>query len=325
VGTAFDALLFIRHDGSCPGTTADVCDDNGAGGSPGQASIVRPVMPAGAYWVILDGAGSGSQGTYVLNVSITPHYEPLNDTCAGAAALDASGTYSGSTATAFDDHAPSCGTGAGPDTWYTFTLAGRELVYLDVVDGGDWNTVLDVVQGACPAPGTPVGCNDDACGGNRSQWFGPLDAGTYYVVVDGVGATDRGDYTLLYQHAPCADATFVAANGTYTGTTVGAPDSHPDEGCGGDLAGDVVYYFALCDARPVTATTCGFVTRFDTALYFAEADCRAAMLDCNDDGSCFFPAGASRLTATLAKGLDYLTVDGAGGGTGPYGLTITGL
>ncbi|MDI7266659.1 MAG: hypothetical protein QME96_01530 [Myxococcota bacterium] len=185
VGTTFDALLFIRSDGACPGTTERRCDDNTAGGAPGQARIVWNTMPAGTYWIILDGAGAGNRGAYALNVAVMMPPPPPNDTCATALPLTSRTTHSGYTDGANDDHAPTCGgAGGAPDVWYTFTLGARELVYLDLDDGNSWNTILQVRRGPC-ATSTPVACNDDACGGARSQWFGALDPGTYYVVAAG--------------------------------------------------------------------------------------------------------------------------------------------
>jgi cysteine-rich repeat protein len=330
VGTAFDAVLFLRHAGSCPGTTADRCDDNTAGGTPGQARITWTGMPAGTYWVILDGAGAGNRGNYVLNVAISSPPPPANDVCSGAIALGAPGTYSGSTGTALNDHTPSCGAGAGPDTWYTFTLTARTLVYLDLLDGGTWNSVLQVRQGTCPAPSTAIGCSDDACGGNRSQWFGALDAGTYYVVVDGVTATDNGNFTLLWQYTTlCAGATRILADGDVDGTTAGG-GTLGSAVCGGNSSPEGVYYVALCTDRSVTAETCDARTSFNTVLYYRVAGCNTtAEIGCNNDmpvGSCTATAsGASSLTGMLRRGLNFIIVDGYMGALGNYRLGVTGL
>ncbi|MBI5489950.1 MAG: hypothetical protein HY905_21620 [Deltaproteobacteria bacterium] len=328
VSSGFDGMLFIRHAGTCPGTTADRCDDNSAGGSPGQARIQWTNMPAGDYWVILDGAGAGSRGDYVLNVFVATPPPPANDTCATAIAMGGSGTYNGQTATGTDDHVPSCSaTTGGRDVWYSFTLAGREIVYLDVVDGNAWNTVLEVRQGACGGAMTSSACNDDACAGSRSQWFGILPAGTYYVVVDGAGAAQSGAFSLLYQHSGCTGATQITGNGNYDGTTIGAGNDHPSAGCGGGYSADVDYWLALCAPRDVTATTCNTVTTFDSVLIYRQGSCTAGFIACNNDAACAGNPLAATLTSGLPKGLNFITIDGQGyaPAEGPYRITISGM
>jgi hypothetical protein len=325
-GSDFDAVLFIRRGATCPGGTAERCDDNAAGG--GQARITWTGMPAGTYWVILDGAGSGSYGNYVLNVWVSAAPPPANDTCGTAIVMRDSGTFAGTTLGATDDNAASCAPGTGGrDVWYSFTLGGRELVYLDLVDGNSWNSVLEVRRGSCPAPATVAACNDDACGGQRSQWFGPLDSGTtYYVVVDGAGASASGNFSLFFQHAPCAGATLLPASGDYDGSTAGAANDHAG-GCGGRTAGEDDYYFGLCGSRTVAATTCNSASDFDTVLYLRQGSCFAGDLACNNDAdpACVVSDTLSAVSATMGKGLGFLMVDGYYGDEGDYRVTVSGL
>jgi cysteine-rich repeat protein len=327
-GSAFDAMLFIRHGGTagCPGTTADRCDDNTAGS--GQARIQWNNMPMGTYWVILDGAGAGARGAYVLNVAIASPPPPRNDTCATAINLGAVGTISGSTTSATDDHTPSCATGTGgQDVWFSFTLGGRELVYLDVQDGAMWNSVLEVRRGPCGATMTSAACNDNACGGTRSQWFGLLDAGTYYVVVDGTAATERGGFNLLYQHTGCTGGVQITGNGDYDGTTGGMGSDRAGT-CGGNTSQENYLWMAVCSPRDVTATTCNATTNYDTVLYFLAGSCGGAgvELGCNNDSAaCTVDTERSTLTSSLRQGLNFLYVDGYYGAEGDYRVTITGM
>jgi len=321
--TSFDAMLFIRHAGTCPGSTADRCDNDSATG--GQARIQWSAMPAGTYWVILDGAGAGARGDYVLNVTVASPPPPANDTCAGATPLGMAASVSGYTSTATNDNAAACGTGAGPDVWYSLNLTQRTLVYFDLLDGNTWNSVLDIRQGTCPTPSTSVACNDDACAGMRSRWFGVLEPGNYFVVIDGAGATDRGAYTLLYQYTTlCAGATLITADATLTGTTTGT--SGFGGSCGGNTAPEDLYYFALCADQSVTATTCDAATSYDTLLYYREGSCAAgAEAGCNNDATCAAHTGSSTLTSTLGRGLNFLFVDGSRGAAGNYTLDVSGL
>ncbi|MBI5488284.1 MAG: DUF4215 domain-containing protein [Deltaproteobacteria bacterium] len=324
VGSSFDAMLFVRSGGACPGTSADRCDDNSAGGSPGQARVQWSGAPAGTHWIVLDGAGAGGRGNWVLNVSINLPPPPTNDACARATLLSSSVRVTGSTERATDDHVSSCASGTGAaDVWYTFTLTSRQIVYLDTVDGSAWDSAIDLLQGSCPAPATVAGCSDDACGGSRSQWFGVLDAGTYYVVVDGAAAGQQGDYALTFQRSSCATATRITGDGDYDGSTVGLPDE--DWGSCGGSAGETEYWLALCGSRTVTATTCNAVTNYDSVLYARSGSCLGTQLGCNNDSTCALSTRRAELTTTLVQGLNFLRVDGYSGSTGSYRLTISGL
>ena len=257
---------------------------------------------------------------------------PTNDGCAGAIDISAGGVLAGDSCGAVDDHVPAaaCGGSGGRDLWYTFTLTQREVIYLDTVDGYDWDTVLQVRWGSCPGDGTPVVCSDDACptesGGRRSQVVEVLEAGTYFVVVDGGAAAEAGPFALRFQHAGCGDMSVLPGNGNYDGTTSGRTDSFVGS-CGGASTPDVIYYFGLCAPRSVTATTCNAMAGFDSVLSFAAGACDAAHeVACNDDDpACGFGGGRSTVTADLPQGLNFLVVDGRRGGPGPYRVNVSGL
>ncbi|MBI5499193.1 MAG: DUF4215 domain-containing protein [Deltaproteobacteria bacterium] len=328
VGSSYDAVLHLHSSGSCPGPEL-ACDDNTAGGTPGQARFFRN-LAAGSYWVIVDGAGAGGRGNYVLNVDVSSTPPPANDACAAAIDISAGGVFTGSTATAADDHTYSCTPSAagGRDVWYTFTLAARELVYIDTVDGNTWDSVLQLRQGACGSAAA-VACADDQCrtysGGLRSQIVRELDAGTYFVVVDGWNAGAAGGFTLRFQHAPCLGATAIPGNGNYNGTTAGAGNDQTGT-CGGATADDVLYYVPMCGPRSVTFSTCSAATLFDTVLYVRGGSCTAADLACNDNNPlCASGALASSVTAALPQGLSFVVVDGFFGAGGAYRLNVAGM
>ena len=68
-----------------------------------------------------------------------------------------------------------------------------------------FDTKVYICDGACGGvnSGTALYCNDDACGVNgwRSRLEGVIfEAGqTYYIVVDGYGTTDLGDFSLCFE------------------------------------------------------------------------------------------------------------------------------
>ena len=252
---------------------------------------------------------------------------PPNDTCDRATPITASGRVHGDTTTATNTATPSCASGAGRDVWYTFTLDRRRIVYIDTVDSGSWNTVIEVRSGACP--GTPVAeaCNDDACGGRRSQLVLTLDPGTYYVLVDGRDAADAGPFDMLFQWSGCLSPR-ITTNGDRDGNT-SASHNYLGGTCGGFRSGEDVYHFALCRPTSVRATTCSPATSYDTVLYFRTGSCWPGYPEpaCNhDDDACgSTAAGASTISATLPQGLSFVVVDGYDGAEGAYRLNISGL
>ncbi len=209
------------------------------------------------------------------------------------------------------------------------TLAARETAHYDTLDGNAWDGVIHIRSGTCT--GAQAACQDDACSTLRSQGVVVLNAGTYYLIVDGYSAAASGAFTLRFGHVPC-DATALPPpyNGTYNGSTA-ASGNDQTLSCAGGAANDVLYAFPTCGARNVTATTCNATTNYNTALAFRTGTCTAADLACNDnDGACAFSNRMSTVTGAIAaRGLHFLVVDGStsGGGaqTGNYSVVLSGI
>ncbi|MDI7268846.1 MAG: hypothetical protein QME96_12715, partial [Myxococcota bacterium] len=330
VGSNYDAVLHLHSSVACDGSSATevTCDDNGAGGTPGQARIMN-AFDAGTYWVILDGAFAGSRGVYALNAFVTP--APANDTCAGAIDISAGGSFNGSTSFAGDDHMPSCiGMPGGADVYYRFTLAAQSVVYLDTVDGRAWDTVLQVRSTTCT--GTAVGCNNNDCSTLRSRYYGVLAAGTYFVVVDAPNANERGEFTLFAQIVPTAPCgppvpTAMTFNGSYgINTAFTGDDLTPS--CQANNGPDLVRYIPACGPRTVTLTSCtagGFLS--NTILYLRVGRCSAADTACNDnDATCAINPWRSTLSnVAIPKGLSFVVADGFNNTSGTFTLTLSGL
>jgi V8-like Glu-specific endopeptidase len=122
------------------------------------------------------------------------------DTCADPLPITASGTQTltGTTATAQDDFAGACVGGDAPDRVYRFTLTRRTTIDARVTG---YDTGLYLRNGC--GTGSELACNDDATppGGLGSRIQRALNAGTYYLVVDGYG-TSAGAYTLSVAFSP---------------------------------------------------------------------------------------------------------------------------
>ncbi|MBI5537320.1 MAG: hypothetical protein HY898_31650 [Deltaproteobacteria bacterium] len=329
VGSNFDAVLHLHRANACDGSslTEVACDDNTAGGSPPQARIAN-TFDAGTYWLVVDGAGAGSRGSFALNVFTAP--APGNDTCAAAIDISAGGTFTGDTSFAGDDNLPAncipAPANGGGDVWYTFTLKEQSVVYLDTQDGGSWNTLLQIRAGNCS--GATTACNNDACASVRSQYAGVLAAGTYYVAVDGAAADQRGPFTLTAQFAPTAacgaPVPSAMANGAnWINTTAAGDEMNPS--CPMPMDGpDVVRYIAACGPRKVTFSSCNGNTAFNSVLAIKVGSCAAPDLMCANDVACMM-AGRESMTVDIPKGLSFFYVDGVGNQQGQARIDVSGL
>jgi hypothetical protein len=118
-------------------------------------------------------------------------------------------TDTGDTTGAVDDYNEVCPfteTGA-PDVVYSYTPAADVFVDIDLCSS-IMDTKVYVYEDSCPlfgAPGSPIACNDDACGALGFQSLltsVSLTAGTtYYIVVDGYDAASFGSYTMTIAEA----------------------------------------------------------------------------------------------------------------------------
>jgi hypothetical protein len=297
-GTCFDLQNDPMHCGTC----TRVCSAGQFCGS-GTCQMTAPPNDTRAGAITIPFA-SGSSFTLMTNTSSATHNTDPPTGCA-----------------------PSCTTPTA-DVFYTFTLTRSELVYADTI-GSAYDTVL-FFPNSTGTPLTSTGitggavCNDDGTApcslGLQSMIYAKLDAGTYYIVVSGCGAS--GAATLHVQHLPVGGGTVssITASGThsYPGTTTGTGTL--TQSCGGS-GPENTYYFISCPVFPggsFSASTCGNAT-WDTVLDQRSAT-RSPVEVCNDD-TCGLQ---SAITSTLpaGAGLHTLYVDGLGGASGAYTLNV---
>ena len=115
--TSFDTVLSIRR--TCLDVMSEVACDDDSGDALGTSSFLRTSLTPGTYTVVVDGYGTG-MGNYVLNASAFT--VGANATCAGAAALTATGLTAQSLAGALN-RATTCLTDGGGQLYYTVDVA----------------------------------------------------------------------------------------------------------------------------------------------------------------------------------------------------------
>jgi hypothetical protein len=312
---SWDPDMHLRS-GGCPGTQV-VCNDDTSGLNPRITTTLDP----GTYYVIVDGHSTSAAGPFTLNVTITPLVVgPPNDLCANATSITLGGSIAGTTLTATNDHtSSSCGCVGAFDVWYRFTVATRRLVWFSAQHAsGDLS--LHVHQSSCTGAVPTGACSDDACS-LQPMFAAILDAGTYYLAVDGCSTAD---FTLRHGSLLLGNdglaRTVSAGTTSYSGTTSGT--GVVDGSCRTGTAPEHLYYWMQCPTAAggsFSANTCSG-TSWDTVLY-VRSGVTGADLACNDDAC----SVQSTITATIpaGAGLYGVYMDGYSSASGAYTLGIT--
>jgi hypothetical protein len=171
------------------------CNDDAGGG---VESAIAGTLPAGTYFVQIDGK-SATGGAYTLNVRTrTPDYERADSLAFDLGDVTfTSARAEGSSCQMANDFGStgSCwtagGTGTGGDVVLRFRLSATREVQVNT-EGSSYNTVVRLLNAA----GGEEGCDDDGgAGSGTSALTRTLSAGEYYVVVDSWDSS-CGDYRV---------------------------------------------------------------------------------------------------------------------------------
>jgi len=197
---ARDVLLELDAGSFANASIRPTCDDGATqirctSGNPVRQRIRN--LAAGTYYVI---AESSRGGGFDLSLTTTAPTVAMavtgNDNCSSAHVVPATGgLFTGDTSTLLPDLGARCGSGAtSNDAVYQLTLTSRSRVIAST-DGSSFDTVLHLHTATCTDRGESF-CDDDGGEGSASLIDQMLDPGTYYIVVDGFGASSSGSYTL---------------------------------------------------------------------------------------------------------------------------------
>ncbi len=166
---------------------------------------IDEVLQPGTYFIAVDGASADALGRFRLAYAMQD-LSGQAAACASAPLLVEGRTMATSSAGAGDRFASSCsGAGdssaTGADRVFRFSLATRSTVKLAVVaQGFDATLAIRRTCGDVQGSARELGCEGDAGeSGRRITLERTLEAGTYFVVVDGLAPTDQGAFTLDYR------------------------------------------------------------------------------------------------------------------------------
>jgi hypothetical protein len=135
--------------------------------------------------------GLGRLGNSNVGFMIKLPTAAANDLCEDAIVLTCGDIISGSTSNATDN-----GGNASPDVFYSYTGNGTaEMITISLCDTNtNFNTFLRVFT-ACDLT-EEIAFNDNSCGDQSEVEFESDGTSTYYILVEGSGSTDSGEFTL---------------------------------------------------------------------------------------------------------------------------------
>jgi hypothetical protein len=173
--------------------------------------LLDDVLEPGVYFLAVDGAATGAVGRFVFSF-LARDVSGQETACRSAPALVDGKTVNSSTASAGDRFTTSCGGRpehqASPDRVYKLVLPARARIRL-LLTTPSWDGVLALRKSCVDTAPAPVAngrrseleaaCSNDFQDAHHAKIETTLDAGTYWVVVDGHQARNEGAYTLEYR------------------------------------------------------------------------------------------------------------------------------
>lgn len=238
--------------------------------------------------------------------------------CADAPLLTLGTAVTGETTGGSRSSAGSCAQGDSPERVFRLVLAERMLVRA-VVDA-NYDSSLYIL-GSCG--GAELGCNDDAGSQTRSALDVTLDAGTYFVVVDGYSGREgrfelRVDATTPMPIADvCSAAEVLVPGQRVTSTTEGAMSNFQASCARGANSGDKLYRLEVAQRSRVRLD---LESDHDGALHVRRS-CEDASSEvaCNDD---FGGPRRSQVNFVADPGTYFVIADGFEG-SGRFSLEAT--
>jgi hypothetical protein len=166
---------------------------------------VDEVLAPGTYYVAVDGASADAFGRFTLGWALRD-MTGQGAACGAAPTLVEGHALASTTASSTDKFVTSCGAAdaslSGPDRVFKIVLVKPATVRVEVTATSfDASIALrkKCADGSGNMGEVELGCESDADTGHRTSIERSLEAGTYWVVVDGQSPNDRGPFTIEYR------------------------------------------------------------------------------------------------------------------------------
>ena len=164
---------------------------------------VDKLLGPGTYFLAVDGDSPASFGKFTFDWN-TRDTHAQDVACKAVPRLREGETVNATTLGGVDKFSPSCAAadtnGGAPDLVYEVVLVARPRVHLRLHTGG-WGGVLSVRRACVEGDTAAVTASEVECrpeDGPDVEFDSVLDAGKYYVVVDGKEPSSSGPFTLEY-------------------------------------------------------------------------------------------------------------------------------
>lgn len=314
VGAGDDELgRDVTHDRQA---AAQVCP-----GRSGDFQIVLQMVDGSGGYLVSYWSGGGSRGiSRVARTHPIPGSVGGAGTCAEPIELSVGQSVHGDTTGAQNMMTGPCASGNAPEQVYRFEMDQRAQVTVSLTSSYDGAIYL---LRECGQMNTMIECNDDNPDTSHSRIDTMLEAGTYYLVVDGYGDA-AGSFDVAVSVSPmqalgqvCGGATVLTSGQQASGTTVGAVDYFQATCAGGARAPDQVYSIQVPSRSRLRARL--DTNTHDGALYLrSTCDDTTSEIACNDD---FGDTRRSRVSAIVDPGEYFIYADGyTGGNAGTYDI-----
>jgi hypothetical protein len=169
---------------------------------------IERVLAPGSYFLAVDGESPASFGAYTFEWA-TRDTQAEDVACRAPVRLKEGETVNGTTIGAVTDKfTPTCaaadaGSGA-PDLVYQLVVPTRRRVHLHLHSTG-WGAVLSVRKACVEGDTAAVSASELECHAEDApdvDFDSTIDAGTYYVIIDGRDPSSTGAFSLDYRVAP---------------------------------------------------------------------------------------------------------------------------
>ncbi len=271
----------------------NTCGVGGAGHQRGcatgsGATFTARALPAGTYFVVVDGNGSDT-GEFTLDVTLAPPSAVVaNDTCASPTTLVPNVSQMVDANAAAGDYTYSCASPGGGDVTYQFTTTMPQRVTITATGTGGADGVLSLRAAPCDVDTNEVSCVDTVSN-PEVLTVRNLPAGTYYVLLAAYSAS-AGQFGLTLALDPppvpptndtCSAPQVVTLTaGTamiHADLTDAAANYTPEMACSAPApaatGGDVVYEVAVPANQTLTVVGTPVGTILDPVLFAREPVC----------------------------------------------------